>query len=433
MATSSSSSKPARPKASRHNSNPAPPPPRRIHIACDECRNRKLKCTSEKPNCARCRADGSMCHYSPQKQMGRPRKKRSGEDFETATAVLSPAKGDGIISPLNPEPAMVSPESGIVGSTSPTSPGVSPVTTPGSFHLSWRELPEDLIRLQHTIGAVVEQTATVVHEQLSPSSIVPPESHSLILPLLPQPLSPFTTESLRCTHTSTFLAILSSLTPFFRSTAPLPHITLSTCITHSRHALTTIRESVSCTSCLTLPISAYTSHLLITVLLPLIVSLYLRTLVCIDEDFGLSGLIGEGRRRVRSAKSAVKAEFQELLQCCELFEKISRARQPASWVDDDDVDAMDEDGVEGLEEEEKAVCRRVLKSVRSVAESWRIGEDDGPITPTGGVGSGPVGTALPVGVPIVMLEDVVKTDWKQPQGSVDSIEEVVKSSSIEDV
>ena len=44
--------------------------------ACDECRTKKLKCTGEQPACARCGREGLTCVYSPQKQMGRPKKRQ---------------------------------------------------------------------------------------------------------------------------------------------------------------------------------------------------------------------------------------------------------------------------------------------------------------------------------------------------------------------
>ncbi|KAF2189498.1 hypothetical protein K469DRAFT_658388 [Zopfia rhizophila CBS 207.26] len=48
----------------------------KLHTACDECRTRKLKCSGELPQCSRCEREGIRCVYSPQKQMGRPRKRR---------------------------------------------------------------------------------------------------------------------------------------------------------------------------------------------------------------------------------------------------------------------------------------------------------------------------------------------------------------------
>ena len=52
----------------------------KILNACDECRVRKLKCSGEPTGCARCLEDGVQCHYSPRKQMGRPRKRRRDYD-----------------------------------------------------------------------------------------------------------------------------------------------------------------------------------------------------------------------------------------------------------------------------------------------------------------------------------------------------------------
>ncbi|EMD00958.1 hypothetical protein BAUCODRAFT_118684 [Baudoinia panamericana UAMH 10762] len=43
--------------------------------ACDECRSKKLKCTGTRPSCSRCAREGIPCVYSPQSQMGRPKKR----------------------------------------------------------------------------------------------------------------------------------------------------------------------------------------------------------------------------------------------------------------------------------------------------------------------------------------------------------------------
>ncbi|RMY48286.1 hypothetical protein D0863_15428 [Hortaea werneckii] len=48
----------------------------KLRAACDECRLKKLKCTGEQPACSRCVREGIRCIYSPQKPMGRPKKKR---------------------------------------------------------------------------------------------------------------------------------------------------------------------------------------------------------------------------------------------------------------------------------------------------------------------------------------------------------------------
>lgn len=62
------------------------------HRACDECRSRKLACSKEPDGCARCKKEGITCYYSPQKQMGRPRKRRhvdTDQEDNAAVAVSS--------------------------------------------------------------------------------------------------------------------------------------------------------------------------------------------------------------------------------------------------------------------------------------------------------------------------------------------------------
>ncbi|KAJ4003379.1 hypothetical protein NW752_011831 [Fusarium irregulare] len=64
------------------------------HRACDECRSRKLACSKEPDGCARCKKEGITCYYSPQKQMGRPRKRRyvdtEEEDVTAAVTASQP-------------------------------------------------------------------------------------------------------------------------------------------------------------------------------------------------------------------------------------------------------------------------------------------------------------------------------------------------------
>ncbi|KAF2762049.1 hypothetical protein EJ05DRAFT_472979 [Pseudovirgaria hyperparasitica] len=43
---------------------------------------RKLKCSGTTPKCARCEREGVRCEYSPQKQMGRPKKRRRADESE---------------------------------------------------------------------------------------------------------------------------------------------------------------------------------------------------------------------------------------------------------------------------------------------------------------------------------------------------------------
>nr|OQO16257.1 hypothetical protein B0A51_16513 [Rachicladosporium sp. CCFEE 5018] len=61
----------------------------RRRAACDECRSKKLKCTGEQPACMRCVREGVTCFYSPQKAMGRPRKRQRSEPLETDTEMTA--------------------------------------------------------------------------------------------------------------------------------------------------------------------------------------------------------------------------------------------------------------------------------------------------------------------------------------------------------
>jgi hypothetical protein len=60
------------------------------HAACDQCRQRKLKCSGEVTGCSRCVKNNLVCIYSEQKQMGRP-KKRQRTDDDTSTNNQQPS------------------------------------------------------------------------------------------------------------------------------------------------------------------------------------------------------------------------------------------------------------------------------------------------------------------------------------------------------
>lgn len=58
------------------------------HSACDECRKRKLKCSGQSLGCTRCVKQTLTCHYSVQKQMGRPRKRQKLSDVAEEDQLL---------------------------------------------------------------------------------------------------------------------------------------------------------------------------------------------------------------------------------------------------------------------------------------------------------------------------------------------------------
>lgn len=56
---------------------------------------RKLKCSGEKPKCSRCNREKVECIFSPQKPMGRPRKRRREGEAEAKDNAMLPREGDG--------------------------------------------------------------------------------------------------------------------------------------------------------------------------------------------------------------------------------------------------------------------------------------------------------------------------------------------------
>ncbi|KAI7118214.1 hypothetical protein KC337_g15367 [Hortaea werneckii] len=75
----------------------------KLRAACDECRLKKLKCTGEQPACSRCVREGIQCIYSPQKQMGRPKKRqRVGAAEEEGEAFYPQQQQEEHLAPLPP-------------------------------------------------------------------------------------------------------------------------------------------------------------------------------------------------------------------------------------------------------------------------------------------------------------------------------------------
>ncbi|KMP04331.1 hypothetical protein CISG_03598 [Coccidioides immitis RMSCC 3703] len=70
------------------------------HTACDECRQRKLKCSGEATGCSRCVKQSLVCHYSLQKPMGRPPKRKRSD--ESKNSIPSQTLDDSNITDLLP-------------------------------------------------------------------------------------------------------------------------------------------------------------------------------------------------------------------------------------------------------------------------------------------------------------------------------------------
>ncbi|KAL0939097.1 uncharacterized protein CTRU02_205707 [Colletotrichum truncatum] len=76
------------------------------HRACDECRSRKLACTKEPEGCSRCKREGLRCVYSPQKPMGRPRKRRHVEESEGQSSTTPQGQDQQPQMPLVTQPTL---------------------------------------------------------------------------------------------------------------------------------------------------------------------------------------------------------------------------------------------------------------------------------------------------------------------------------------
>jgi Fungal Zn(2)-Cys(6) binuclear cluster domain len=104
---------------------------------------RKLKCSGDFPACLRCAQQNLSCHYSVQKQMGRPRKRRKLADDAQVSLVVNAGTSETLISHENcPDQGHQSrlhavdqilyphPELGCISSNKPSSPFPSPLSLP---------------------------------------------------------------------------------------------------------------------------------------------------------------------------------------------------------------------------------------------------------------------------------------------------------------
>ncbi|CAK4015360.1 Aflatoxin biosynthesis regulatory [Lecanosticta acicola] len=62
----------------------------KYRAACDHCSATKIKCTQERPQCARCRALGRDCHYSRSLRAGKPPRSSQGLNRKLSNAPVLP-------------------------------------------------------------------------------------------------------------------------------------------------------------------------------------------------------------------------------------------------------------------------------------------------------------------------------------------------------
>ncbi|CAK1367711.1 hypothetical protein CB0940_11524 [Cercospora beticola] len=71
----------------------------KYRAACDHCSATKIKCTQERPSCARCRTLGRDCNYSRSLRAGKPPRSSQGLNKRIANAPVLPRRGPAADSP----------------------------------------------------------------------------------------------------------------------------------------------------------------------------------------------------------------------------------------------------------------------------------------------------------------------------------------------
>ncbi|RDW76244.1 Zn(II)2Cys6 transcription factor rglT [Aspergillus mulundensis] len=218
--------------------------PVKRHTACDECRKRKLKCSGELSGCSRCIKQSLACHYSVQKQMGRPPKKRLREDNDDTSYLNVPNTETWAnpqiahISDLGEAIADVSEEPQILSSTHP-SPYSFPyrLSTDEDHRHTWQLAPNE------STGSIPATTSP--WPDFSSVSAAAPKPFTMPPGLTP-PLMPSHSDSSpdqECSCLSYLylcLSHLSSLKPF-----PISQHTICSLYISAR----TARSVIRCPSC----------------------------------------------------------------------------------------------------------------------------------------------------------------------------------------
>ncbi|KAL4975468.1 hypothetical protein BDW66DRAFT_137336 [Aspergillus desertorum] len=214
--------------------------PVKRHAACDECRKRKLKCSGELSGCSRCIKQYLSCHYSVQKQMGRPPKKRSREDNDD----ISFPNFSNYESWANPQVANVL-DFGAAIAGAPEEPQIVSSTHPSPYSFPYRLSTDEDHR--HTWQLAPNESMSSI-----PATTTPWPDFSSVSAAAPKPfiMPPGLTPSIMPSHTNSSpdqecsclsylylcLSHLSSLKPF-----PISQHTICSLYISARTAQSVIR------------------------------------------------------------------------------------------------------------------------------------------------------------------------------------------------
>ncbi|KAK0254726.1 hypothetical protein LTR91_021149 [Friedmanniomyces endolithicus] len=276
--------------------------------ACDECREKKLRCTGEQPACARCESESVACVYSAQKQMGRPKKRRrvereddEGEERPIARRVER--------SRLEASDATVSnatePGVGVNGDGGTGSSVLDDFLTPSGGLQPWEQSTEWIVPSEHALPGLIPDSAS----NSSPNNNLPTETqpshitsslethtsnaHLLLEPYLdpqeddfpPDLFAPQTLPTCACLSTLYLtLSTLQSMAPSFPFPSSLHPL---------REAMRTASEVLSCPLCPTKFLSAVQNTQLVGTLLVSIAERFGKVLEAITREAARAGRMGE--------------------------------------------------------------------------------------------------------------------------------------------
>ncbi|KAK1078196.1 hypothetical protein LTR33_007440 [Friedmanniomyces endolithicus] len=276
--------------------------------ACDECREKKLRCTGEQPACARCARESLACVHSAQKQMGRPKKRRrvEREDDEGEERPIARRVGG---SSLEAWDATVSnatePGIDVNGGGGTGSIVLDDFLTPGGDLQHWAQSTERIVPSEHALPGLIPDSASnssptmTFPTELQPSyTISSSQSHINNPQILPDPypdpqdhdfpLDLFATTPLpTCACLSTLyltLSTLQSMAPTFPFPASLPPL---------REAMRTASEVLSCPLCPTKFLSAVQNTQLVGTLLVSIAERFGKVLEAVTREAERAGQEGE--------------------------------------------------------------------------------------------------------------------------------------------
>ncbi|KAI1335642.1 hypothetical protein F5Y15DRAFT_242872 [Xylariaceae sp. FL0016] len=281
------------------------------HRACDECRTRKLACTKEPDGCSRCKRESIVCHYSPQKPMGRPRK-RPRDETTHASALTAPSCKTSMteLPPDTADPGMdfinlllgedfsfdmpMQPE---IEAQPDTSPAWSSYTPLGD--VNFEPVPVDAS--QSFSPANIDPALFIAPANTAPSPPAPEQVPSL------SPNSASTPESNASLHTAS-MPSCACTAELYLALASMQKLSseVETAIREARMAAKTAYQVVNCPQCgskIELPVGMHSTQMLhhfqnlmlLATLIPSIVHAYERILGVVDRE---ANVAAQERRRI---------------------------------------------------------------------------------------------------------------------------------------